>query len=55
LVGCVNQYRESHRVAYESFGKPDLGLKLAEEITPEEFSRITEFQTLKTKITEIIK
>lgn len=55
LVGYVNKYRESHAVVYKTFGKPEFGRKMAEEITSEQFEGIRAFQTLSTRIQEIIK
>ena len=55
LVSYVNDYREHHAVAFKTFGKPEFGRKLAEEITADEFNAVPVFQALKVKIQAIIK
>ena len=55
IVNYVNKYRINHNVAFKTFGKPEFGRKLAEEINPEEFNAIPVFQALIMKIRDIIK
>lgn len=53
LDKLVNDYRANHQVTFESFGKADLGRKLAEEITADEFNAIATFSNMITKLKAI--